>query len=104
MNQETCLYHHGVKGMKWGHRKQRVLKGPSRGTSRKKFLTKQRKEKLKTAAAIGGTLAIGLGAAIVSSEMKRSAEFSKISSSMINENRRNIENIVSQYNNLKKLF
>lgn len=43
MNNETYLYHHGVKGMKWGHRKQRVLKGRSSNRAQKKALKKQRK-------------------------------------------------------------
>lgn len=66
---EDYLCHHGVKGMKWGRRKQRVLKGRQSGTSKKSSAKTQRKmsdaskQKIKnvakTTAVVAGKVAIG---------------------------------------------
>lgn len=60
------LAHHGVKGMKWGVRKQRVLKGKKRGqtassikaSSKKKWSTKKK-------VAVGGAIAAGTALAAI---------------------------------------
>lgn len=67
--QEDELYHHGVKGMKWGRRKQRVLKGRSTGSGKKsntktqKKMSDASKQKIKkiakTTAVVAGKVAIG---------------------------------------------
>ena len=63
------LYHHGVKGQRWGHRKQRQLVGKKRGTAKvktKKELTPEQKKDRKTTARVLG-IAVATEAAIIGS-------------------------------------
>lgn len=54
IDEETYLEHYGVKGMKWGIRR-------DRSGSREKRLTKEQKTKLKKAAIISGSLLVAAG-------------------------------------------
>ena len=58
------LAHHGVKGMRWGQRKQRVLKGRKRG--KKPPLTASQIVKRRRAAATIGIVS-GMGAGVAAS-------------------------------------
>lgn len=51
------LYHHGVKGMKWGVRRQTATVGRQRSTSDGRYSSEQRKSKMKKAAKIGAMVA-----------------------------------------------
>ncbi len=82
VNDDEYLEHYGVPGMRWGHRKQRVLVGrggkhrfaanrrarqnltktTTKPVSTKKHLTAQQKQKLKKVA-IGAGIAVGTAAA-----------------------------------------
>lgn len=59
LNDDEYLEHFGVKGMKWGHRKERVSTGKKKN---KKSLTAEQKKRLKKVA-IGVGVAAGIGAA-----------------------------------------
>ena len=52
------LYHHGVKGMKWGVRRQQTSTGIRRGVSDSHYMSEQRKVKIKKAAKIGAAVAV----------------------------------------------
>lgn len=58
------LYHHGVKGMKWGVRKERVSTSHSSGGRQKTILTKEQRlrRNRKVALAIAGTTTVAAAA------------------------------------------
>ncbi len=62
LNGDEYLEHFGVKGMKWGHRKERTSYGVGRRKNGRKGLTDEQKKKLKRVA-IGVGVAAGIGAA-----------------------------------------
>lgn len=74
---EDYLCHHGVKGMKWGRRKQKVSSGVKKTGSKKisnkqkKTLSKANKEKVKkvakTAAVVAGSAAAATALAAIGS-------------------------------------
>ena len=59
IDEDEVLAHHGVKGMKWGVRKQRAASGGSGSTKRRKGLS--RKQKAAIAGVLGTTAAAGAG-------------------------------------------
>ena len=61
MNDEMVLYHYGVKGMKWGRRKQRVTNGTRKKRNYKKIAKQVGRTALASAllGSAAGALAIG---------------------------------------------
>lgn len=58
MNNRNELYHHGVKGMKWGVRKDRSQNSSSKSTLRK-GMSPRAKKALKISLQLAGTAAVG---------------------------------------------
>ena len=63
LNSDEYLEHFGIKGMKWGHRKERISYGSGKGKNGRKGLTDEQKKKLKKGIAIGAGVAAGVGLA-----------------------------------------
>lgn len=59
IDEDEVLAHHGVKGMKWGVRKQRAASGGAGSTKKRKGLS--RKQKAAIAGVLGTTAAAGAG-------------------------------------------
>lgn len=59
INEDEVLAHHGVKGMKWGVRKQRAASGGAGSTKKRKGLS--RKQKAAIAGVLGTAAAAGAG-------------------------------------------
>ena len=59
IDEDDVLAHHGVKGMKWGVRKQRAASGGAGSTKKRKGLS--RKQKAAIAGVLGTTAAAGAG-------------------------------------------
>ena len=59
IDEDEVLAHHGVKGMKWGVRKQRAASGGAGSTKKRKGLS--RKQKAAIAGVLGTAAAAGAG-------------------------------------------